>query len=51
MRVGHDFFVFFTGKGGDKPANRKTSADSPHRTCMFPVFLPLYLRPVSFENQ
>ena len=46
-----DFFVFFTGKGGDKPANRTTSADSPPRTCRFPVCFPLYLRPVSFENQ
>lgn len=51
MRAGHDFLVFFTGKGCDKPANRTTSADSPPRTCTFPVFLPLYLRPVSFENQ
>ena len=51
MRAGHDFLVFFTGKGCDKPANRTTSADSPPRSCTFPVFLPLYLRPVSLENQ
>ena len=45
MRAGHDFLVFFTGKGCDKPANRTTSADSPPRIARSPCFsLYIYAR-------